>query len=59
MYQEFVRFTDEQMLLEKIELATKNYNALETEYFTPPAGKRDLDGMTSSLADINALNNFQ
>ena len=59
MYQEFVRFTDEQMLLEKIELATKNYNALETEYFTLPAGKRDPDGMTSSLADINALNNFQ
>lgn len=58
MRQEFVRFTDEQMF-EKMELATKNCNALVTEYSTPLEGNRDPDRMTSSLADINVSNNFQ
>ena len=36
MQQEFVRFTDEQELLEKMEIAIKTFNSLVTEYSVLP-----------------------
>ena len=42
MRQEFVRFTDEQELFEKMELAVKCFNAVVRFYSTPPENTDDV-----------------